>query len=118
MADQRHTGKARLYADIRRLLATLMQRDIADPRLVGLCITRLEAVHGGQQVRVLVHKPGKAEKEACIQALNQLAPHFMHELRRAMPKRRLPGLKFYWDESIEGAAHINSLLASLDYDHG
>jgi len=115
MSDRRnHTGKARLYADMQRLLATLMQREIADPRLTGLSITRLEAVHGGQQVRVLVHKPDEAEQTACVVQLNRLAAHFAHQLRRAMPRRRLPGLKFFWDESIDGAADVTSLLASLE----
>ncbi|MDQ6972356.1 MAG: ribosome-binding factor A [Mariprofundaceae bacterium] len=116
MSSHRNTGRARLYADMHRLLSTLMQRDIADPRLSGICITRLEAVHGGQQVRILVHKPGDADQAVCVDRLNHLAPHFAHELRHAMPKRRLPGLKFVWDHSIEGAAHINSLLAAMDRD--
>jgi len=118
MSDHRHTGKARLYADMQRLLATLMQRDISDPRLAGICITRLEVVHGGQQVRIFVHKPGELDQAVCMDRLEHLTPHFAHELRRAMPKRRLPGLKFCWDESIEGAAGVNSILASLSYDHG
>ncbi|MDQ6986826.1 MAG: 30S ribosome-binding factor RbfA [Mariprofundaceae bacterium] len=114
MPERRNTGKARLYADMQRLLATLMQRDIADPRLSGLSITRLEVVHGGQQVRVLVHKPGETEQTACVAQLNRLAVHFSHQLRHAMPRRRLPGLKFFWDESIDGAAGVTSLLASLE----
>jgi len=103
---------------MQRLLATLMQRDISDPRLAGICITRLEVVHGGQQVRILVHKPGEVDQGVCIDRLEHLTPHFAHELRRAMPKRRLPGLKFCWDESIDGAADVTRLLASLSYDHG
>jgi len=118
MSNHRDTGKARLYADMQRLLATLMQRDISDPRLAGLCITRLEAVHGGQQVRIYVHKPDEVDQAVCMDRLELLTPHFAHELRRAMPKRRLPGLKFCWDESVEGAAGVNSILASLSYDHG
>jgi len=116
MAGRKNNGKARLYADMQRLLAVLMQRDMADPRLAGLSITRLEVVHGGQQVRVLVHKPGesdKAEQTACITQLNRLAPHFAHQLRQAMPRRRLPGLNFCWDHAIDGAADVTSLLASL-----
>lgn len=105
-----------MYADIHRLLATLMQRDIADPRLAGISITRVEAVHGGQQVRVMVHKPGEGESKMCIDRLNHLASHFAHELRRAMPKRRLPGLKFCWDDSIEGAANVTRLLNDMEFD--
>ncbi|HCS13574.1 MAG: ribosome-binding factor A [Zetaproteobacteria bacterium CG06_land_8_20_14_3_00_59_53] len=116
MADSRNSGKGRLYADIHRLLATLMQRDIADPRLAGISITRVEAVHGGQQVRVMVHKPGEeGEKTMCIERLNQLASHFAHQLRHAMPKRRLPGLKFCWDESIDGAANVTRLLNNMEF---
>jgi ribosome-binding factor A len=114
MAIFRDTGKARLYADMHRLLATLMQRDIADPRLEGVCITRLEAVHGGQQLRVLVHKPGKVDQDVVVERLNHLASHFSHELRRAMPRRRLPGLRFCWDASIDEAAKLTHLLAAMD----
>ncbi len=101
---------------MQRLLAVLMQRDMADPRLAGVSITRLEVVHGGQQVRVLVHKPGefdKSDQVACITQLNRLASHFAHQLRQAMPRRRLPGLTFCWDHAIDGAADVTSLLASL-----
>ncbi|MDX8392138.1 MAG: ribosome-binding factor A [Mariprofundaceae bacterium] len=125
MSGHRDTGKARLYADMQRLLATLMQRDIADPRLIGLSITRLEAVHGCQQVRVFVHRPQETQQAqvkqqndsdtaACVVQLNRLAPHLAHELRHAMPRRRLPGLKFIWDESIDGAAGVTGLLSTLE----
>ncbi|OIO67810.1 MAG: hypothetical protein COW19_00890 [Zetaproteobacteria bacterium CG12_big_fil_rev_8_21_14_0_65_55_1124] len=116
MSDPRNTGKARLYADIHRLLATLMQRDIADPRLAGVCITRLEAVHGGQQVRVMVHKPGEVDQKMVVEQLEHLATHFAHQLRHAMPKRRLPGLKFYWDEAIDGAADVTRLLNAMHFE--
>lgn len=115
MAAPRNSGKGRLYADIHRLLATLMQRDIADPRLAGICITRVEAVHGGQQVRVMVHQPGEVDARLCVEQLNHLASHFAHQLRRAMPKRRLPGLKFAWDESIDGAANVTRLLNAMEF---
>ena len=117
MSARRNTGQARLYADMRRLLATLLQRDVADPRLSGMCITRVEAVHGGHQARIMVHRPNESDPRArtdCIARLNRLAPHFAHELRRAMPKRRLPALRFCWDHAIDDAADISSLLASLD----
>jgi len=106
-------AQARLYADIKRLLSTLMQRDIADPRLFGLCITRIEPLHGGQSVRILVHKPDEDNADVCIDRLNHLAAHFAYELRRAMPKRRLPKLLFYWDKSIEEGGDMIQLLDSL-----
>jgi len=111
-------AQARLYADIKRLLSTLMQRDIADPRLFGMCITWVEPTHGGQLVRVWVHKPDEGARDVCIDRLNHLAAHFSHELRRAMPKRRLPKLLFCWDQSIEGGGDMIRLLHSLEEKSG
>jgi len=107
-------AQARLYTDIKRLLSTLMQRDIADPRLIGTCITRIEPSHGGQSVHVWVHKFDKCDTNVCIDRLNHLASHFAHELRRAMPKRRLPKLLFCWDKSIEEGGDMVRLLHSLE----
>jgi len=94
-----------------------MQRDIADPRLLGVCITRIEPSHGGQSVRVWVHKPDADDTDVCIDRLNHLASHFSHELRRAMPKRRLPKLLFCWDQSIEEGEDMIRLLHSLNPDY-
>jgi len=107
-------AQARLHTDIKRLLSTLMQRDIADPRLIGMCITRIEPSHGGQSVRVWVHKSDEGDTDVCIDRLNHLASHFSHELRRAMPKRRLPKLLFCWDQSIEDGGDMIRLLHSLE----
>ncbi len=107
-------AQARLYTDIKRLLSILMQRDIADPRLIGTCITRIEPSHGGQSVRVWVHKPDEDNTDVCIDRLNRLAAHFSHELRRAMPKRRLPNLLFCWDKSIDDGGDMIRLLHSLE----
>ncbi len=112
--SSRSTGRSRLFADIRRLLSTLMQRDVADPRLLGVCITRLDPIHGGQKLHVWVHKPDVDDVDICVNRLNQLAPHFSHELRRAMPRRRLPRLVFVWDYSIEAGDDMVRLLRALE----
>jgi len=107
-------AQARLHTDIKRLLSTLMQRDIADPRLIGTCITRIEPSHGGQSIHIWVHRSGECDTDVCIDRLNHLASHFSHELRRAMPKRRLPKLLFCWDKSIEDGGDMVRLLHSLE----
>ncbi len=107
-------AQARLHADIKRLLSTLMQRDIADPRLIGIGITRIESLHGGQSVRVWVHKSGKVDIDVCMDRLNHLAAHFSHELRLAISRRRLPTLVFHWDKSIEEGGDMIRLLHALD----
>ncbi len=113
----RTPAQARLHADIKRLLSTLMQRDIADPRLIGICITRIESLHSGQSVRVWVHKSDKVDTDVCVDRLNHLASYFSHELRLAMSRRRLPTLVFCWDKSIEEGGDMIRLLHTLDSDY-
>ncbi len=109
-------AQARLYADIRRLLSTLMRRDIADPRLEGVVVTRIEPFHGGHRVRVWVHRVEVEDADDCIARLNRLAPHFARELRRALPRRRIPVLEFHWDASIEAGSDMVRLLSMLEGD--
>jgi ribosome-binding factor A len=95
------TSQARLGADIQRLLSLLLQREVADPRLMDITIARAEPAHGGQQLILWVHKPGEKEPDYCIRHLNRLAPHFSHKLRRSLSRRRLPKLVFRWDDAID-----------------
>ncbi len=104
----------RLLKDIQRLLGILLYRDVADPRLEGLSITRVEGA-GRHQVTVWVHKPGKDfDPEVCLEVLERLRPHFEHELRRAIPRRRLPALEFRWDEAFDRSSEVLDLLRQLE----
>ncbi|MFQ5519307.1 MAG: ribosome-binding factor A [Mariprofundus sp.] len=93
----------RFLTDIQRLLSTLLLRDVADPRFNGVSITRLESC-GRQLINVWIYHNGETEPEACENALNRMAPHFEHQLRRALTKRRLPKLCFKWDDNFEKSA--------------
>jgi len=106
-------NQQRLLQDIQRLLSTLMLRDIADPRFTGLTITRMEA-SGSQLVTVWLYHSGEQDTKACIQAMEKMCPHFEHELRRALPKKRLPRLRFRWDNAFEKSGDVLMLLRSLE----
>jgi len=106
-------SKQRFLTDIQRLLSTLLQRDVADPRFHGVSITRVEA-SGRELVKIWVFHNAETEQEVCIQALNRMAPHFEHELRRALSKRRLPTLKFIWDSAFEKSGDVLQMLRNLE----
>jgi len=110
----RSAGQARLHADIHRLLSLLMQREVADPRLQHVTITRVEPAAGGQLLILWVHRAEDDDRRSCIRRLNRLLPHFRHELRRALPKRRLPELEFRWDEAVDDGDRVLHLLRSIE----
>jgi ribosome-binding factor A len=108
------SGKDRMQTDIHRLLTTLMQRDIDDPKLFGITITRLEASKAKQSMTVYVHRMQESDPVGVVSRLNKICPHLEHGLRRALPKRRLPSLTFRWDDAFDKSSTVLDLLSQLD----
>jgi len=106
-------SQQRLLSDIRRLLSTLLLRDVSDPRLSGLTITRIEA-SGRQLVTIWLYHAGEEDAKSCLKAMEKMAPHFEHELRRVMPRRRLPKLRFRWDDAFEKSGDVLMMLRNLE----
>ena len=108
-------AQQRLLTDIQRLLSTLLIRDVADPRLYNISITRLESP-GRQMVDVWIYRADmEVEDQAvALKALERMTPHFEHELRRALPKRRLPKLRFKWDKAFEKSGDVLMMLRRLE----
>ena len=106
-------SQRRLLADIQRLLSTLIIRDVADPRFAGVSITRLESF-GPQSLTVWVYHTGECDIEACMLTLTRMRPHFEHEIRHALGKRRLPRLNFRWDEAFEKSGDVLKILKGLE----
>ena len=109
----RSSGKDRLQKDIHRLLTTLMQREIDDPKLFGITVTRLEPSKAKQGMTVFVHRMNEDDSAAVVERLNKICPHFEHELRRALPKRRFPSLRFHWDDAFDKSGVVNDLLSKI-----
>ena len=107
------TSQRRFLADVQRLLSTLLLRDVADPRFNGVSITRLE-ISGRQLMTVWVYHNGESDKSSCVEALNRMAPHFEHELRRVLTKRRMPKIKFKWDDAFQKSGDVLQLLRDLE----
>ncbi|MDQ6996772.1 MAG: ribosome-binding factor A [Mariprofundus sp.] len=106
-------SQQRFLADIKRLLSTLLLRDVSDPRFNGVSITRIEA-SGRELLKIWVFHNGETESALCIEALNRMAPHFEHALRRALTKRRLPKLHFHWDTAFEKSGDVLQMLRNLE----
>lgn len=114
MAAPMTQNQQRLQADIHRLLTTLMQREIDDPRLLGVSVTRLELSKGNQSMTVWIHRIREENSAETIEILNRLAPRFQHGLRRALPRKRIPSLHFKWDDAFDAGGHVMDLIRNLE----
>ena len=110
-------SQSRLHSDIHRLLSTLMQRDVSDPRLADIHITRVEPAAGGQKLIVWVHGYQTEAESDCVDRLNRLASHFMYELHHAMGRRHLPRLSFQWDKAVDKGGAVLDILNKLESHH-
>ena len=107
-------ARKRLHADIHRMLVTLVQSEVSDPRLSGTCITRVEAKPSGHNLIIWFHRMNDEDHAASEQRLNKLAPHFLHRLRRALPRSRLPRIHFRWDEALDKGDAVLLRLRAIE----
>lgn len=91
-----------------------MQREIDDPKLLGVTITRLEPSKAQQGMSVFVHRMNETDPKDVVDRLNKIRPYFEHELRQALPKKRFPSLRFRWDAAFDKSSSVLDVLNQLE----
>jgi ribosome-binding factor A len=103
----------RFESDMYRLLTTLLQREIEDPMLLGISLTRFELLDANGQAIAYVHSMIAMDQKEAVKRLNKLCPHFLHILRKSIPKKRLPDLVFRWDDALDKTHRVMDTMAGL-----
>jgi ribosome-binding factor A len=111
MSSQRPT---RVGEQIREDLTELITREVHDPGVGFITITRVDVTPDLQQARVYYTSLGdeKARRET-RRALERAAPFLRRQLGRRLRLRRIPELQFFYDESIERHDRIERILQQL-----
>lgn len=100
---------------IREEVAAFLARDAKDPRITGLVtVTGVEMARDLRHANVFVSVMGTdAERAATMDGLKSVAHHVRGRVGRALRLQFAPELAFRLDESVQRAARIETLLASL-----
>ncbi|WP_300616851.1 30S ribosome-binding factor RbfA [Dokdonella sp.] len=102
----------RVSAELRRELAVLVHAAVRDHALPSVSVSDVEVTKDLDVATVYVTALiGDQGKEATA-ALNELAKEFRRELSRTMKLRRVPELRFRYDDSVDKGERIESLLRS------
>ncbi len=105
----------RLDSQIRAELMQLLQREMKDPRVGFVTITRVETARDLGSARVWVSVMGTSEeKAAAIQALTDAAPWLRRQLGQRLTVRQVPQLVIRADDSIEAGDRVLKLLNDLE----
>ena len=117
------TRIARLQAAILEELSTVIPREIKDPRVPALTLTRVELSQDAGVARVyftllgsLGAAPDKArdaEVKACAEGLNSAAGYLKRHLARVLQIRQTPDLIFKEDKGLANTLRVNELLAQI-----
>ena len=109
--------KDRLADEIRDIVASCFRGGImSDPRLEGVTITAVKLSGDLQQASVYYRVYADDKLEDSAKGLKSAAGFFRKKLADALDIRRVPELRFYFDESIEHGSRIEELLMKARED--
>ena len=104
----------RLGERIKRDLALLIQRELKDPRIgmVTVNFVQLSKDLSYADVNVTVLVPGDVDEEIVesLAILNEASVFLRTELGRGLRVRKVPRLRFHYDDSLKRGARINELI--------
>jgi ribosome-binding factor A len=101
----------RIESEIQRVLATLIAREVKDPRVGNVTITQVSMAPDMGSARVFFTPFAARNPPAQVSAALTHAAGFLRgELGRRLGLRHAPRLEFVFDESVEGAARLTGLI--------
>ena len=105
----------RTAEQIRMILSDLLNREVSDPRLQDLTVTRTWVDRELQVADVYLNALGDESREAEVMvALAKAGGFLRHELAQRMSLRVMPELRFYWDPTLAHAEEVDQILNNLD----
>ena len=103
----------RVAAQLRRELATLIQREVNDPRLGPVTVTDVEVTRDLSVARVYLSSASPETIPGSLKVLKGAAGFLRSRLGRDLRMRAVPELRFVHDDSMQRGARIDSLLDGI-----
>ncbi len=104
----------RLGEQIKRDLALLIQRELKDPRIgmvtVNFVDLSKDLSYADVNITVLVADDSDGKIIESLAILNEASTFLRMELGRALKVRKVPHLRFHYDDSLKRGARINALI--------
>ena len=102
---------AQIESTLQRAIAQVLQRDLADPRVIGLVsITRVHVSPDLHQAEVYVSVLPDKHGRRVHQALQHAAKHIQSLVRKRVAMRQVPHLDFRLDESLKKQSEIHGAI--------
>jgi ribosome-binding factor A len=104
----------RVADQIRGELAQLLARDVHDPGIGFITLTRVQVSPDLQQARVYYTALGDEKtRQKSSRAVERAGPFLRRQIGSRLRFKRVPELKFLYDESVAGQDRIEQLLNEI-----
>jgi len=104
----------RVADQLRSELAMMLSREVHDPGIGFVTLTRVHVSPDLQQARVMYTAFGDEKSRAnSARALERVAPFLRRQIGARLRLKRVPELKFIYDGSIAGQDRIEQILNEL-----
>ncbi len=104
--------RQRIGSFLREEIAGILQREVKDPRLGFISVTRVEATEDLKEARVWVSVLGtEAEQRTTLRGVTAASRHIQALLGERVRFRNTPQLRFIHDRSLERSLEISALIA-------
>lgn len=107
-----HNRPARVGDLIRSELGSLLARDVRDPGVRFVTVTRVQMANDLQHARVFYTLPATAGTRDAARALRRARPFLKRKLGR-IGLRHVPELSFVYDDDLEQQDRVVRLLGEL-----
>ncbi|MBV8740255.1 MAG: 30S ribosome-binding factor RbfA [Sinobacteraceae bacterium] len=109
--------KRRLEAEIQRVLAEVIQRDLKDPRVGNVTVTAVSVAADMGSARVYFTPfASRHTPEEVRTGLTRAGGFLRGEVGRRLQLRHAPRLEFVYDDTVDRAAHLSGLIENAVRD--
>jgi len=113
------TRSDRVGGQVQKVLSTVLQREVKDPRLKLVVITGVKMTRDLRSARVYFSiSGGGKKKDQAIEAFQSARGYVKRSLAARLGLRYMPDLNFVYDDSFDYGSHIDDILRSLNIDYG
>jgi ribosome-binding factor A len=104
----------RVADQIRSELAALLAREVHDPGIGFITLTRVQVTPDLQQARIHYTVLGDdKQRTTSARALDRALPFLRRQIGSRLRLKRTPELKFLYDDSVAGQDRIEQLLSEI-----
>ena len=107
--------QGRMSDRIHQILSQLLLREVSDPRLKDITVTEVQLDAELMYAKVYVNALGdESRQQEVMQGLQKANGYLRREVGKRIRIRNTPELHFYWDETLERAQRIDTIISNLD----